>query len=246
MHGYRFYPLIFAGMLAASVSAFAEVRSWKTAAGTSSFKASFVKRDASSVTLRGENGKELTFELSKLHPDESRWLDLHQPLADSSAVFDTLTFADTRETALAKLKASKIVEMTADETFLGRSGMNGAFRTRQKIGALSAMLYFDWNEAGKLKELTIQTEDQPDSAYVSALEPSWTAFIELLSSLYGAPVQSSEFPPLKNLADGSFLPSHLWKLERGGSVLLGTTKAGNTCQVCVRFSKQSKQVTELP
>jgi hypothetical protein len=225
----RFFSLIIACSFVTGASLAAEVRSWKNADGATGFKASFVKRDETTVTLRGENGKELTFPLTKLHPDETRWLDLHQPLIDSSAVFDALTFADTRETALAKLKVSKIVEMTADETFLGRSGMNGAFRTRQKIG----------------KELTLQTEDRPEGAYLTSLEPSWKEFIELLSSLYGEPVQSGGFPPVKSLVDGSYMPSHLWKLEGGGAVLLGASKEGSNYQVCVRFTKRSKQPMEI-
>ncbi len=245
MSSSRFFSLIIACSFVTGASLAAEVRSWKNADGATGFKASFVKRDETTVTLRGENGKELTFPLTKLHPDETRWLDLHQPLIDSSAVFDALTFADTRETALAKLKVSKIVEMTSDETFLGRSGMNGAFRTRQKIGNLNALLYFDWMESGTLKELTLQTEDRPEAAYLTSLEPSWKEFIELLSSLYGEPVQSSGFPPLKSLVDGSYMPSHLWKLEGGGAVLLGASKDGANYQVCVRFTKRSKQPMEI-
>jgi hypothetical protein len=236
-----FLSLIIFSSFVTGASLATEVRSWKNANGATGFKACFVKRDATTVTLRGENGKELT----KLHPDETRWLDLHQPLVDSSAFFDTLTFADTRETALAKLKASKIVEMTSDETFLGRSGMNGAFRTRQKIGNLNALLYFDWMESGILKELTLQTEDRPEAAYLTNLEPSWKEFVKLLCSIYGEPVQSSGFPHVKSLADGAYMPSHLWKLDGGGAVLLGASKVGANYQVCVRFTKRSQQPIDI-
>jgi hypothetical protein len=246
MHLQRTLPLFLAFYMASGLGLSAAPRIWKSSTGEHSFKADFVKRDETSVTLRGESGKELTIELAKLHPDDSRWLDLHEPLIDSSAVFDSLTFNDTRETATAKLKKSKIVEMTADETFFGRSGMNGAFRSRHKIGDLSAMLYFDWTESGKLKELTLQTEDMPESAYSTTMQASWKEFIELLSSLYGEPVQKNDYPPFKSLVDGSFLPSHLWKLEGGGGVLLGTAKDGSKFQVVVRFTKRASQPVAIP
>ncbi|MEY3897186.1 MAG: hypothetical protein RLZZ214_2707 [Verrucomicrobiota bacterium] len=178
----------------------AQTRPWKNADGTRSVQAEFIKRDAASVTLRMEGGKEVSVELAQLHPDDSKWLNINHSLAppappqDPAAFFDSLTFRDTRETTLTKLKASKIVEMTTDETFIGRSGLNGVFKTRQKIGSLDGFLYFDWTAAGKLKELTLQTETRPETDYKSELEPSWKELIQLLNTLYGKPVQKGPLP----------------------------------------------------
>ena len=108
---------------------------------------------------------------------------------NKAAVFDQLVFGQSRAQVLAKLKTSKFVELTVDETFLGRTGLNGVFRTRKKIGGLDASLYFDWTDAGELKELTLQTEALPASAYRTQIEPSWKKFIELLTTLYDDPVQ---------------------------------------------------------
>lgn len=234
---------------------FAELRPWKNADATRSIQGEFIKRDAASVTLRTDAGKELTIPFAKLHPDETRWLDLHHPLKssvpvapaqDPTAFFDNLTFRDTRESTLEKLKASKLVEMTTSETFIGRSGLNGIFKTRQKIGGLDAFLYFDWSEAGKLKELTLQTETRPGPAYKAELEPSWKEMIGLLGTLYGKPVQNGPLPPANTLADGSFMPSHLWKLEGGGSALLGTARDGDKYQLVVRFTQKKPGVVEIP
>jgi hypothetical protein len=238
--------------LAAAPSLSAEPRPWKSADGVRSLQGEFVKRDATSVTIRTDAGKMVTIELSKLHPDDTKWLDLHHSLTpaalpqDPSAFFDNLTFRDTRETTLTKLKASKIVEMTTDETFIGRSGLNGVFKTRQKIGGLDGFLYFDWTEAGKLKELTLQTETRPETAYKTELEPSWKEMIELLSTLYGKPVQKGPIPQAATLADGSFAPSHLWLLEGGGSALLGTAREGSKYQLVVRFTEKKVGVVEVP
>ncbi|MES2922684.1 MAG: hypothetical protein V4819_14115 [Verrucomicrobiota bacterium] len=247
--------LIFA--IASAPALIAETRPWKSADGVRTVKGEFIKRDATSVTIRSEAGKELTIDFSKLHPDEKKWVDNHltggptsapapAPPPDPAAFFDNLTFNDTRETTLAKLKASKIVEMTTDETFIGRSGINGIFRTRQKIGSLSGFLYFDWTEGGKLKELTLQTETLPATAYKSEIEPSWKGFVELLTTLYGKPVQKGPLPQPETIVAGSFCPSHLWTLERGGSALLGAARDANKYQLVVRFTQAKVGVVEIP
>jgi hypothetical protein len=251
---YRFkLALVFA--VFCSPTAYAEIRPWKSLDGLHSMQGEFIKRDSTSVTLRNENGKDITVELSKLHPDETKWLNLNHSIApkadtvtaqDPSAFFDNLTFRDTRETTLGKLKASRIVEMTTDETFIGRSGLNGVFRTRKKIGSLNGYLYFDWSESGKLNELTLQTDPRPDSAYKTELEPSWKQFIELLSTLYGKPIQKGPLPPLASLTDGTFMPSHLWKIETGGSAMLGTAREGEKYQLVVRFTQKKVGVVEIP
>ena len=236
--------------IAAAPALMAESHPWKSADGLRTVQGEFIKRDATSVTIRSDGGKEFTIELSKLHPEEKKWLDLNHsltgPAPDPAAFFDNLTFDDTRESTLAKLKVSKIVEMTADETFIGRSGINGIFRTRQKIGNLSGFLYFDWTEAGKLKELTLQTDCLPATAYKSDIEPSWKEFIGLLSTLYGKPVQKGPIPQPESIASGSFSPSHMWTLESGGSALLGTAREANKYQLVVRFTQKKVAVVEIP
>jgi hypothetical protein len=235
--------------LAAVLPSLAEMRDWKSLDGVRSIQGEFIKRDATSVTIRGSDSQERTIELSKLHEDERKWLEAHHsldgPIADPDAFFDTLTFRDTRESTLAKLKASKLVEMTSDETFIGRSGLNGVFQTRQKIGNLKASLYFDWTGDGKLKELNLQTDSLPLTDYKTQLQPSWQAFTELLTTLYEKPVQKGPFPPANSLADGTFSPSHLWNLNGGGSALLGLARDGSRYQLVVRFADKKTQLMRI-
>lgn len=240
---------------------FAETRAWKSADGVRSVQGEFIKRDAASVTIRNSSGKEVTIEFTKLHADELEWLNVNHPLKKApaakpapapnpapnpAAIFDTLTFEDTRATVETKLKASKVVKAAVDETFIGRTGLNGIYQTRQKIGGLNCLLYFDWTEAGKLKEITLQTELHPVSDYKAVIEPSWNGFIELLNTLYGNPVQQGPLPSPQSVADGSFAPSHLWTLESGGSAMLGTARDGDKYQLVVRFTQTKVQPVEIP
>lgn len=239
-------------LIASALHLHAAPRTWKSADGQRSTEGEWVTRDATSITiLRSKDNKQVTIPLEQLDPNDRTWINANHPLAgtkapDEAAIFDTLAFGDSREAALAKLKASKIVEMTTDETFIGRSGLNGVFRTRQKIGNLNAMLSFDWTESGKLKEITLQTENLPAEAYKSELEPSWKKFVELLGTLYGKPVQKGPLPTMASLADGSFSPSHLWQLNGSGSALLGTARDGAKYQVVVRFTEKKIQPVEIP
>ena len=253
MHLYFRFSLIFITLC--SQATYADTRPWKSADGLHQMQGEFINRDASTVTLRSESGKEITVALAKLHPSETQWLDVNHPLTpklasavaqDPTAFFDNLTFSDTRETTLNKLKASKIVELTTDETFIGRSGLNGIFRTRKKTGTLNSFLYFDWSGSGKLAELCLQTDSRPDSSYNTELEPCWKEFIELLNALYGKPVQKGPLPPLASLTDGSFMPSHLWNIETGGYARLGTARQGQKYQLVVRFTQKKVGVVEIP
>lgn len=239
-------------LIVSALSLHAAPRAWKSADGQRSTEGELVSRDATSITiLRTKDWKQLTIQLEQLDPNDRAWINANHPLAgakapDNPAVFDTLAFGDSREAAFAKLKASKFVEMTTDETFVGRSGLNGIFRTRQKIGTLNAMLYFDWTESGKLKEITLQTEPLSADSYKSELEPSWKEFVALLGTLHGKPVQKGPFPQMATLADGAFSPSHLWKLGGSGSALLGTARDGANYQVVVRFTEKKIQPVEVP
>ncbi len=239
-------------LIASASNLLAAPRAWKSADGQRSTEGELVSRDATSITiLRTKDLKQLTIQLEQLDPNDRTWINANHPLAAAkapteSAAFDTLAFGDSREAALTKLKASKFVEMTTDATFVGRSGMNGIFRTRRKIGTLNATLYFDWTETGMLKEITLQTDLLPADAYKSELEPSWKELVELLGTLHGKPVQKGPFPQLESLADGSFSPSHLWRLDRRGSALLGTARDGAKYQIVVRFTQKEIQPVEIP
>lgn len=223
-----------------------ETRVWSNPEGTKRFTAEFVSRSGELITLSREDGKTLTFPVLKLHPEDRAWVDLEHPapatagkmpVSGESTVFDTLQFGDSREQVSEKLKASKFVESTVGSTFLGRTGLNGVFRTRHAIGGLPCFLYFDWNDGGKMCEVTLQTDPKPPEEYLGVLKPCWQELIALISTIHGKPTINGGLPDPAELEDGRMLASHTWPLDHGGTVMLGTAQIGEGYQVAVRFTQ---------
>jgi hypothetical protein len=239
-----FRPLVFSlCLISTALSHLAEARPWKSTDGLRIVQGEFIKRDATSITIRLDSGKETRFEIAKLHADDQKWLATYhptsgEPIPDESAVFDTLKFGDTHEVTLAKLKASKFVEMTIADNLLGRTGLNDVFRIRQKIGGLQASLYFDWNSDETLKEITVRTSTFPIESYDAKIAPCWQEFAELLTNLHGKPLQAIAKIPATSIPKGASISSHLWRLENGGSALLGIGNEAGNYQVVVRFTEE--------
>ncbi|QTN31315.1 hypothetical protein HZ994_02885 [Akkermansiaceae bacterium] len=238
-------------LLAASLLA-AETRTWTNPDGTKSFEAEFVSRGKDTVSLLRSDGRKLEIKLTLLHHEDQRWVNANHPadggdpVPDPDAVFDTLKFGDSRDSVTEKLKASKMVETAVAGTFFGRTGLNGIFRTRHEIGGLFCYLFFDWDEGGGLKEITLQTEGKPAAQYDSTLKPCWAQLVELIGPIHGKALQDAGFPASTKLAEGQMLASHLWNIESGGSVMLGTSRVGDEYQVSVRFTREKIPVNRTP
>lgn len=238
-----------------AITLHAAPRDWKNQDGSRTIRAELIKRDPSSITIRRTTDfKDIIIPVAQIHADDRAWLDANYPLnqvkkttgkpnnsdaPDDAAVFDKLSFGDTRDEVLAKLKTSKFVELSVDETFLGRTGLNDVFRTRKKIGGLDASLFFDWTEDGKLKEVTLQTKGLPADALKTQLTPCWKEFAELLTTLYGKPTVAEPEIHLSSVRDGSMSPTHLWSLEKKGSAMLGASRDGDHYQIVVRFTQKT-------
>lgn len=226
----------------------AEAREWRSSDGARTFTADFVSTDGTRVTLKRSDGRIITFSLSKLHPDDQAWILTRQrprsqraggspPPDPQGAAFGDLEFGDSRGEVQEKLEKSALVEASVSETFFGRTGLNGVYRTKATIGGLKCYLYFDWTKGGSLREVTLQTQPKPASSYAS-LQANWNELIDLLNKLHGKPVQSSTYPPRGDLQDGLILGSHLWRTEEGHSVILGTGQERDQYNVVVRITSE--------
>lgn len=240
--------LILVGGLATAPAA---PRPWRSEDGQREVRGEFVSRDGAAVTIRRDDGREVRIPLDQLHPDDRTWLNAQHPAAGDeippeSAVFDQLRFGDSRAQVLEKLKSSKFVEMTVSETFIGRTGLNGVFKTRGQVGGLDASLYFDWTEDGGLKEISLQTATFPASELNAKLRPAWQGFIPLLTTLHGKPASANPQLAVSGIADGALSGTHLWKLEGGGSAILGPARDGDQYQIVVRFTRQDIRPVPLP
>lgn len=232
----------------------AEPRVWKNTDGSHSFSGEYVSHDGRRVTIRRADGRVFTFEVAKLHPDDRTWLAAKpvaakrdaEPLPDPHAVFDTLCFGDSRASVMKKLNESKVVESDLDPTYLARVGLNGIYRTREKIGGLHCELYFDWSEAANLTEVSLQTQGVAPGEYAGKLKAAWSQLSELLTLLHGTAIQAGSYPKIDDLKNDLFFASHLWRLEGGGSALLGTSMQDGKCLVVVRFTRDRIEPVRTP
>jgi len=253
--------------LLALVVADAAPRVWRNAEGTRSFVGEYIRHDARRVTIRRQGGRVFTLDIDKLHPDDRAWLASHgQPAGDGSAkesafpdasrpadapVFDTIKLGDSYAEVRKKLDESEALELTMDRTYMARFGLNGTYRTKAEIGGQHCLLFFDWakNQKGErlLHELSLQTEPLSAVAYPKKLRATWSELAKLLGALHGKPVQAADYPKITDLStDGMFLASHLWRLENGHSILLGTARDGGKFSVVVRFTTDTIAPVKKP
>lgn len=227
-----------------------EPRTWRSKDGTKSFEGEFLKREGTIVTIT-QDGKELTFDMVKLHADDQKWINLYHPIdaskkvgAESTGIIDDLNFGDSHEAVLKKLRKSKNLELIGEQspqnTVFGYTELNGEYRTKETVGELHAYLHFRWSENDeKLTEISLQSEALPSASYETSLKGCWSGFIELLTALHGPPLQEAHFPSLKQVPAHAIIGSHIWKLEHGGTAMLGTSKVGEQYMVVVHFSQKS-------
>jgi hypothetical protein len=248
--------LVILASLATLVSATAAPRTWRNADASKSFDGEFLAREGKKITVRQITGKEITFDMNFLHEDDQKWINLYHPTDTSvktsapvsSGVFDELNFGDTPQQVEDKLKKSQIVEtstgVTQKSTLFGGIATGGDYRTRQKIGDLYTYLYFTWDEKdGSLAEISLQTESLSSISYNDTIKDTWSQLIELLTALHGNPAKSAPFPSSNQIPADTIIGSHVWKLEKGGTAMLGISQSEQKYLVVVRFSK--KTIEEL-
>lgn len=245
---HRFVISIF--LIISSLAGAAEFRTWSNLDKTKTFEAEFVSSKDNLVTLRLKSFKNITVEIDKLHIEDQQWIKQNKSAQsgatvnknikkiDGNAVFDTLVFGDNRDTVTKKLYASKLVTPTVELTHIGRTGLNNVFNTREKIAGLTCSLTFNWGESGELIEITLQSEDKSAQEYSTTLKDCWKEMEQLLVSIYGKPKNSTQMAQVGTLKDDQMLASHVWDLEQGGSILLGTSKLNGSYQTVIRFTKQ--------
>lgn len=224
----------------------AEVRTWRSHDGSRSIRGEFVRRGDDSVWISRGDGKEVEIQFARLHPDDRKWLEANHPPASATpeetnghSVFDVLQFGDTREMTLEKLRRSEVLECTVAEGMLARTGLNGSYRTRAKIGGKNALLFFDWADDGTLRDIQLRSDPVPATGYRESLGTCWTELSQLLTVLHGKPKVSADELPAEPPAEGAIAPTHAWTLEHGGTAQLGPARENGQVRMVVHFTSES-------
>lgn len=232
----------------------AEDRSWRSANGNQSFRAEFVSSDGSSVLLRKPDRNTVTVALSNLHPSDRDWVKQYlkrnqaKPEAEiAGACFDRLTYGDNRATVTQKLRDSPSVSKTLDDRLVGRTGLNGIYRT--SVAGEEYHLFFQWSDKDELQEVTLRGKSAASAEYAKSLQKQWMGLVSKLTASHGSPLQASLYPSREELSDGQLLGSHLWHTADEHSILLCTGQAKDEYLVAVRFAAEKippKVLEEVP
>jgi len=211
-----------------------EERKWRDSTGAKSFIGAYMGFTDGKVTIATAQ-KEYTIPLEKLHEDDQKWIrenknaEIDKRLADRG-VFDTLRFGDSYRIVLQKLKKSNIVvSHVGNGIFDGLTGIDGKFRTKNKLGDLQCFLYFDWQngkttDMGSVKSLSgLELRSDPvNSAEVPiTLKQSWNELIELFEILHGPPsYAATRYPSVGEINQmGGIVGTHKWNLPSAKIVL---------------------------
>lgn len=241
-----FHMVLLGGMLP-----HAEGRSWRSMNGNQSFRAVFVSSNGVSVVLRTPDRRTVTVALKNLHSSDRAWVRQHLkktlPPAEAGVTgpcFDSLAYGDTRATVEKKLRESPAVSKTLDDQLIGRTGLNGIYRTT--VAGEQFNLFFQWSGNDELREVTLRGESSSSLDYDKGLRKRWQSLLSKLARSHGSPVQATRYPPREELTGGQLLGSHLWHTENGHSILLCTGQEKDNYLVAVRFSADRIPPNVLP
>lgn len=238
--------LIHTTLITALLATTSFARTWWNPDRSRSFDGDFVSLTGKMVKIQRDNGKVVDLTLDRLHTDDQAWikqhmLELQKDLEEQAArsVFANLNFGDSKDTVLKKLKRSPLVTTDMDERLLGRTGLNGLFHTKAKLGDQTCTLYFDWTRQERLKEITLRTQPIESSDYSGKVKSCWGEMVELVGSGPHRNVQKIGFPLESSMAEGISLNTHLWRLKHGGSALVGVGMENGKYLVTTRFTKET-------
>jgi len=163
---------------------------------------------------------------------------LFSALPSFAGVYGTLEFGDDRATVTQKLKKSKLVDQTITTALMGRTGLNGIFKCKAKLAGLTYRLYFDWDENGGLKEITLRSEPVEKQQYKSIIYKAWQKANNLFTNVYSEPVQNADYPDKTTLSDGGMYMTHVWHKSAKQSILMGPGQDMDKYFLAIRFVNQ--------
>lgn len=163
-----------------------------------------------------------------------------------AGVYGSLEFGDSRDTVLSKLQKSKLVDQAIDTSLLGRTGLNGVFRCKNKLAGQTYTLYFAWTDTGRLKEITLKSSRLPHGEHSGKLREAWEKANSLFTQVYGNPVQDADFPSQDQFKGDGMMMSHIWHKGAKQSILIGPGVEQGKCYLAIRFINQRVEPVRIP
>ena len=163
-----------------------------------------------------------------------------------AGVYGDLEFGDTRDTVTRKLSNSPLVSQTVDQTFIGRTGLNGIYQCKAKLAGLTCHLYFNWDQRGGLNEITLRSEELDIREYEQRLRQAWDEAGSLFSGVYQKPTQQAPYPAKGSFQHGNLMITHVWQREGDESILMGTGIDKDKCFLFIRFANQRIELQKTP
>ncbi len=143
------------------------------------------------------------------------------PLSTFAGVYGDLEFGDSRETVLKKLQKSKLVSQTFDTSLISRTGLNGIFKCKHPLAGQTYSLYFNWDDNGGMKELTLRSEPIPKSQFKTTLHTAWQKANQVFTNAYGTPAQAAKYPSTAQVEQFTIYMTHLWYRGKNHTVMMG-------------------------
>lgn len=248
-------------LLSSTTIAMAEPHAWKNKEGTRAVRGDVISRDATSITIRRTSDfKTIKLPLDMIHPDDVAWLNANHPIGgakpklnagpesrnDLKTISEALAYGDSYDTCMQKIKACKLVKANIAETLIGRTGMDGVFRTVNNFAGGKYELYFDWDESRKLKGFTFRSDALKAEELKDVIIPRWQQAVALATSLYGQPITSTPNLNLGAVQNERAHTTHAWKHPLRGVVAVSVGRLDQEYFLQFQFVNQEVSTNPTP
>ncbi len=162
-------------------------------------------------------------------------------LSSQAGVFGDIEFGDGYTAVQNKLMKSELADTDLPETLLGRTGINGVFKTTRTLDGQRLKLFFTF-ENDSLTEIQLRTDSK--ASINSAIGLVEEASKEL-DKIHGKAAQSGQAPKANQLPVGASMLYRVWHPGDGGSALVGLTrdKDGFSAIICLKRKRIELQKT---